>query len=63
MDIASVHLALGDKARAFEWMEKAYSDQSEVLIWLRRDPIFDEIHTDPRFEDLAHRVGALPSYD
>lgn len=56
-EIARIHVGLGDIDEAFEWLERAYRDRSDYLPLLRSDPTFDRLHTDPRFEDLAQRVG------
>ncbi|HXL15144.1 MAG TPA: tetratricopeptide repeat protein, partial [Methylomirabilota bacterium] len=55
-DIAMVHLALGDRDRAFEYLEKAYKDRSG-LNDLEVDPRFGALHGDPRFQDLLVRLG------
>jgi DNA-binding winged helix-turn-helix (wHTH) protein/TolB-like protein/Tfp pilus assembly protein PilF len=56
-EIARIHVGLGDKDRAFEWLERAYRDRSDYLNLLRSDPTFDSLHSDPRFEGLIRRVG------
>ena len=58
--IAAVHTALGEKDQAFEWLQKGYEDRSGWLVYLKIDPIFDSLRSDPRFADLLRRVG-LPS--
>jgi len=55
-DIALVHLALGDRDRAFEYLEKAYRERGG-LNDLKVDPRFGSLHTDPRFQDLLVRLG------
>jgi TolB-like protein/DNA-binding winged helix-turn-helix (wHTH) protein/Tfp pilus assembly protein PilF len=55
--IASVYAALGDKDRAFTWLEKAYQNRDGELILLKVSPIFDPLRLDPRFADLERRVG------
>jgi eukaryotic-like serine/threonine-protein kinase len=56
-DVALVHIGLGDKDRAFEWLDKAYGERSTWLITLRVDPIFDTLRSDPRFASLVRRIG------
>ena len=56
-DIALIHLGLGEKDQAFEWLEKAYEERSRWLTGLKVDPIFDSLRSDPRFIDLLNRVG------
>ena len=54
---AMIHLGLGDKDRAFEWLEKSYQERSWYLAGLKLDPMFDRLRFDPRFQDLLRRVG------
>jgi tetratricopeptide (TPR) repeat protein len=55
--VATVYAALGDKDRAFEWLEKVYQDHSYYVVWLNIDPVFDQMRADPRFQDLLVRIG------
>jgi len=57
MWIAVIHLGLGEKDQAFDWIEKAYEDRSAWLVYLKVDPLFDTVRADPRFVDLLRRVG------
>ncbi|PYS99694.1 MAG: hypothetical protein DMF63_10235 [Acidobacteria bacterium] len=58
-DIAEVYAGLGDKDRAFEWLEKAFGYHSFELATLRISPLLDPLHSDPRWKDLAHRIGVM----
>lgn len=51
------YLQLGEKESAFEWLQKAYEERGEVLLYLKVDPRFDLVRSDPRFKDLLRRVG------
>lgn len=55
--IAVVYAGLGDKDQTFVWLNKAYEDRSFFLIWLKVEPRFDSLRTDPRFAELVRRVG------
>jgi serine/threonine protein kinase/lipoprotein NlpI len=55
--VAAVHLALGDRDRAFELLEEAYGERSHGLTFLKVDPNLDDVRSDPRFADLVRRVG------
>jgi len=48
---------LGDKNRAFAALERAYIAHSACMPFLRIDPNWDELRSDPRFNDLVRRVG------
>jgi TolB-like protein/DNA-binding winged helix-turn-helix (wHTH) protein/Tfp pilus assembly protein PilF len=52
-----VYFALGQKDQAFGWLEKAYKQRSDSLLYLRCWPEFDRLRVDPRFADLVRRVG------
>jgi len=56
-DLALVHAGLGDKDKAFAWLDKAYEERSFSLINLKVEPRFDSLHSDPRFADLLRRIG------
>jgi tetratricopeptide (TPR) repeat protein len=55
--IARIYAALGEKDKAFEWMERAYSDRDESETWLKVDPMMDDLHSDPRYASLLARLG------
>lgn len=57
LEVASIHLALGDKEQAFDFLEKAYEERSFHLTYLKVRPDFDSIRGDPRFESLTLRIG------
>jgi eukaryotic-like serine/threonine-protein kinase len=56
-DIALIHLGLGDMDRAVEWLERAYQERSDGLVFLNVDPRLDRLRLDPRFGSLVRRVG------
>jgi serine/threonine-protein kinase len=55
--IALVHAALGQEDQAFAWLEKAYEVRDAALIWANVDPGFDNLRSDPRFQDLLRRMN------
>jgi TolB-like protein/DNA-binding winged helix-turn-helix (wHTH) protein/Tfp pilus assembly protein PilF len=57
MFVAWAYLGMGDKDHAFVWFEKAYAQHSNELASLRVSPACDPLRSDPRFQDLLHRVG------
>jgi len=38
-------------------LENAYQEHSTLLTYLKMDPRFDPLRSDPRFQDLVHRIG------
>jgi TolB-like protein/Flp pilus assembly protein TadD len=56
-DIATIHVGLGDTASAMQWLERAYQERSDGLVYLRVDPRWDGMRSNPRFAQLVRRVG------
>jgi tetratricopeptide (TPR) repeat protein len=57
-DIAVVYVGLGDRNSAFEWLEEAYQQRVFRIIELTM-PMFDDLRSDPRCQDLVQRIGLL----
>jgi hypothetical protein len=51
-----VYSALGDANRAMDELDKAYRDRSNSVIFLRVDPEFDTLRSNPRFQLLLQRL-------
>jgi len=58
--IALIYVGLGDNDRAMIWLDKAHQARFNPSILMR--PVFDPLRSDPRFQDLLHRID-LPSRD
>ena len=63
--LAAAYTALGDKDRAFYWLEQAYehrekTSKDEGIFYLGAEPLFDPLLSDPRFKELLRRVGLPP---
>jgi TolB-like protein/DNA-binding winged helix-turn-helix (wHTH) protein len=50
-------LQLGDREQTFRWLEEAYKERAEPMVYLRVDPRLDPLRSDPRFEGLLRRVN------
>jgi TolB-like protein/Tfp pilus assembly protein PilF len=59
--IATVHLGLGEKEKAFDWLEKAYEDRDIVFWWIdvNGDQLYDSVRNEPRFQALMQKVDRL----
>src|SRR5262249_26137875 len=55
--IALVYTGLGDKDQAFNWLNKAYDERCDHLVYLSTEPLADPLRGDPRFEALLARLG------
>ena len=57
-DIAEAYAQLGNKDKAFGWLEKAYRESEGIpLSALNCDPGFRNLHGDPRFAALLRRLN------
>ena len=56
--IALIYVGLGDNDQAMVWLNRAYQARFNPSILMR--PAFDPLRSDPRFQELLHRIG-LPS--
>jgi TolB-like protein/Tfp pilus assembly protein PilF len=59
-DFAQIYAGLGDQDQALAWLEKAYADRAPLLDNLNVNPIFDGLRADPRYANLAQRMGFTP---
>ncbi|MGI8786955.1 MAG: tetratricopeptide repeat protein [Pyrinomonadaceae bacterium] len=55
--IGCFYAEIGDREKAFAWLEKAYVARQADLISMKIDPMLDDLHDDARFEDLLRRVN------
>jgi len=56
-----IYAGLEEKDKAFEWLEKAYEDHSIVSVgYIKTNPMFDPLRSDPRFADLLRRTNLQP---
>ena len=54
---AYIYVGLGDKDKAFEYLNKCFEVGDMYIFYLPIDPIFKELHDDPRFEALLKKMG------
>jgi tetratricopeptide (TPR) repeat protein len=57
MDSALITLALRRFEEAFEWMEKAVSEKSGWLVYLKTDPRLDPLRGGARFDRVLQAIG------
>jgi tetratricopeptide (TPR) repeat protein len=56
-DVAGMYALLSDNSRAFQWLEIAYHQQPSDLLFLKVEPRFEALRSDPRYADLLRRMG------
>jgi hypothetical protein len=54
--IALVYAGMGDKDNAFQWLDTAIGQRS-MQSWVYPDPRIDSLRSDPRFKEVARRMG------
>ena len=54
---AIIHTRLRQQEEALASLEKAYDERNLSLTELTMEPAFDPLHSDPRFQALARRLG------
>jgi TolB-like protein/Flp pilus assembly protein TadD len=55
-DIALIYVGLGEKDKAFAWLEKAYNDHSTEMIYFKVEPLLTPLRSDSRYQDLLRRM-------
>ncbi|MDM0070677.1 winged helix-turn-helix domain-containing protein [Variovorax sp. J31P207] len=58
--MALVHAGLGEKRQAFDWLDKAFEERSNWLVWLRLDPRWKTLREDDRFTAMIERLKFPP---
>jgi len=55
--VAALYGYLGERDKAFEWIEKAFEERDHWLVYLKVSPVVDILRSDPRFPKLLERMG------
>jgi serine/threonine protein kinase/Flp pilus assembly protein TadD len=51
-----VHIGLGDKARALDWLEKAFDEKESMIACIKVWPPFDTLRQESRFDALLKKL-------
>lgn len=57
MEFAIVNIGMGNKDKAFEWLERAYGERFAHLPYIHLDPIYSTLRSDPRYLSLLSRMN------
>jgi tetratricopeptide (TPR) repeat protein len=60
LDIAADYAMLGEREKAFEWLDGAFRENEGGLMYLKVDDRLEALRADPRFRELLRRIGLLP---
>ena len=55
--IAKVYSGLGEKDKAFEWLDSAYEIRDPIQLWIKVDDAFHGLHSDPRWKEQMEKRG------
>ena len=61
MRIATLLTYAGDTQRALDWLETAYRERLQNMVYLGVYPKWDPLRSDPRFQDLVRRMNLPPT--
>ena len=54
---AVVYIGMGDKNRAFDWLNKGFRERSYEMALIKTDPRFDSLRDDARFRELIKAMS------
>jgi serine/threonine-protein kinase len=54
---ATIHSGMGEKSTALDWLDRAYVERNDRLVYLGADPIADPLRSEPRFTQLLRKIG------
>ena len=54
---AQVYLAMGERSRALELLEKAFAQREPLMVFLKVEPKWDELRNESRFINLIKRMN------
>lgn len=58
--LAAAHAGLGEKEQAFAQLEKGYREGGSKMFYVKVDPVFDPLRSDPRYAGLLERLKLAP---
>ncbi|HXN50305.1 MAG TPA: tetratricopeptide repeat protein [Candidatus Acidoferrum sp.] len=53
---AAIYIGLAEKTKALDWLDRAYKERNDRLVYLNVDPMADPLRSEPRFGDLMKRL-------
>ena len=56
---AMVYLGLGENSNALDWLDRAYKERTDRLVYLAAEPMADPLRSEPRFTQLLHKIGIM----
>jgi tetratricopeptide (TPR) repeat protein len=60
-DMAILTMALGRQDETLGWLERAYEGRAFDIMSMWSEPLFNDLHDDARFTELARSIGLVPT--
>ncbi|MDQ3181581.1 MAG: tetratricopeptide repeat protein, partial [Acidobacteriota bacterium] len=54
---AQIYTFLGDKEKALDNLETAYESKAFLLVFVKADPLFDSLRSEPRFQEVLRKMN------
>ena len=55
--IALIYNGLGERDESLSWLERSYRERDGPIVFLKVEPKWNNLRSDPRFQDLLRRLG------
>jgi serine/threonine-protein kinase len=59
-NIAQAYVAIGDREKAWQWLERAFGERSNGVLWLPMFAVYDPLRADPRYAAFVKRIVSTP---
>jgi len=56
-NFAVVYIALGEKEKALDFLEKGFAEKDGRMVFLAVEPMWNDLRSEPRFQDLMRRMN------
>jgi hypothetical protein len=57
--VAGVYAQLGDRAKMYEWLDKAIDQRSPACLKLAIAQSFDAYRSEPKFQEILRKTGLI----
>ena len=54
---AEAYIGLGEKDEAMAWLERAYEEHDQWMVYINSYPGWDDLRSEPRFQALVRRMN------
>jgi len=61
MYIAAIYTALGEPDQSIRWIQKAFEERSDYMVYLRTEPSIDAFRSNPKFQNLLKLIASAPA--